>query len=206
MPLREPWFPRAETVRVALHPTGGGTRHEPSHDRCPRRCRVQGRPSQQQVRRRRLRRHLGRRRRRRLPNAMAAGGLGRRCFAPTALASVRWHARVALVRCYASRRGAESWQAAFACHGRLPEQSRLWLCWKWMVQPNEVLRGVCETVGWLHRKVELQRCIRLRLLVHRCAHRFASPLAAAAVAAAIAADVAFRPLPFQHRLWMCRPK
>lgn len=93
-----------------------------THRLRPRRCRVQGRPSQQRVRRRRLRR--------RLPTAMAAGGLGRRRFAPTALASVRLHAQVALVRCYASRKGGKSGQAAFACHGRLPEQCRLRLCWE----------------------------------------------------------------------------
>ena len=93
-----------------------------THRLRPRRCRVQGRPSQQRVRRRRLRR--------RLPTAMAAGGLGRRRFAPTALASVRLHARVALARCYASRKGGKSGQAAFACHGRLPEQCRLRLCWE----------------------------------------------------------------------------
>ena len=75
-----------------------------------------------------------------------------------------------------------------------------------MAQQRQVLHGVCETVGWRHRRLGMQTFKHLRLLVHRCAHRFASPLAAAAVAAAIAADVAFRPLPFQHRLWMCRPK
>jgi hypothetical protein len=69
-----------------------------------------------------------------------------------------------------------------------------------MEQPNEMLHGVCETVGWLYRHVELQRCKRLRLLVHRCAHRFSSPLAAAAVvAAAELATAATLPTPAVRR-------
>eukprot|EP00964_Phaeocystis_antarctica_P165475 scaffold145548_cov130-Phaeocystis_antarctica.AAC.1 len=107
---------------------------------------------------------------------MAAGGLGRRHFAPTVGAR-----RVALVRCYASRREAESGQAAFTWK-RLSEQRRLWLCWEGepMAQQRQVLHGVCETVGWRHRRLGMQTFKHLRLLVHRCAHRFASPLAAAA--------------------------
>ena len=69
-----------------------------------------------------------------------------------------------------------------------------------MEQPNEMLHGVCETVGWLYRHVELQRCKRLRLLVHRCAHRFSSPLAAAAVVAtAELATAATLPTPAVRR-------
>ena len=123
-----------------------------THRLRPRRCRVQGRPSQQRVRRRRLGR--------RLPTAMAAGGLGRGNFAPTAGAR-----RVALVRCYVSRRGAESGQAAFAWK-RLPRRRKLGLQRQreLVVQSVEMLQALFETGGWYQGDLRVQAFKHLRLL------------------------------------------